>query len=45
MLPKSPSGRVIAVIAALFLAAFAFAAGVAQAAEPVKFPVTIPRST
>lgn len=36
MLPKSPSGRVIAVIAALFLAAFAFVAGVAQAAEPVK---------
>ncbi|WP_296436819.1 hypothetical protein, partial [Rhizobium sp. UBA1881] len=36
MLHPSPSGRFVAVIAALFLSALALMAGVAQAAEPVK---------
>lgn len=36
MLHTSPSGRLIAVIAALFLSVLALAAGTAQAAEPVK---------
>ena len=36
MLLASPSGRVIAMIAALLLSVFAFAAGTVRAAEPVK---------
>jgi hypothetical protein len=36
MLHSSPTGRLIAVIAALFLSALMLASGAAQAAEPVK---------